>query len=64
MLNLWDELWVATALLLVFEGIIPFLSPALMRRALAAMGAMDDQTMRISGLVSMVIGVVVLYLVH
>lgn len=63
-MDLWDELWIATALLLVIEGIIPFLSPVLTRRALAMMAEMDDRTMRVSGLVSMVLGVVVLYLVR
>ena len=63
-MNFWDELWIATALLLVIEGIIPFLSPTLMRRALATISGMDDHSLRLSGLVSMVIGVVVLYLVH
>lgn len=59
----WDVMWVATALMLVIEGIIPFLKPDAMRKALAMMAQMDDRTMRISGLVSMVAGVVLLYLV-
>ena len=37
--------------------------PDAMRKALAMMAQMDDRTMRISGLVSMVAGVVLLYLV-
>ncbi len=59
----WDVMWVATGLMLVIEGIIPFLKPEVMRNALAKMAQMDDRTMRISGLVSMVAGVVLLYLV-
>jgi len=59
----WDVVWVATALMLVIEGIIPFLKPDAMRKALTMMAQMDDRTMRISGLVSMVAGVVLLYLV-
>jgi hypothetical protein len=59
----WDVMWVATALMLVIEGIIPFLKPDAMRKALTMMAQMDDRTMRISGLVSMVAGVVLLYLV-
>lgn len=62
--TLWDELWIATALLLVMEGVVPFMSPVAMRRALVMMAAMDDRTMRITGLVSMVLGVVILYIVH
>lgn len=62
--TLWDELWVATALLFVMEGIVPFLSPVMTRRALVMMASMNDQTMRLSGLASMVLGVVILYIVH
>ena len=59
----WDVMWVATALMLVIEGIIPFLKPDAMRKALVMMAQMDDRAMRISGLVSMVAGVLLLYLV-
>lgn len=59
----WDMMWVAAALMLVIEGIIPFLKPDMMRKALAMMAQMDDRAMRISGLASMVAGVVLLYLV-
>jgi len=62
--TLWDELWIATALLLVMEGIVPFMSPVMMRRALVMMAAMDDRAMRLTGLVSMVLGVVILYIVR
>lgn len=61
---LWDELWAAMALVLVFEGIMPFLSPNALRRALELVAQMDDRSMRVSGLVSMVLGVLILYLVH
>lgn len=63
-MTLWDELWIATALLLVMEGIVPFMSPVMMRRALVMMAAMDDRAMRVTGLVSMLVGVVILYIVH
>ena len=59
---MWTELWTAIALLLVIEGIIPFLSPNIMRQALVSMLSMDDKTLRISGLVSMVAGAVLLYI--
>lgn len=59
----WDVMWVATALMLVIEGVIPFLKPDAMRKALTRMAQMDDRAMRISGLASMVAGVVLLYLV-
>ncbi len=61
---MWNELWVALALLLVLEGIVPFLSPDALRRMLQVMATMDDRRMRIAGLISMLAGVGLLYLVH
>lgn len=61
---MWQDLLVALALLLVIEGIWPFLSPGGMRRALLAVADQDDRALRIAGLVSMVLGVVLLYLVR
>ena len=58
------DLWVALALLLVIEGIIPFLSPGAMKNMMMAVAEMDDKSLRISGLVSMVLGVIALYLVN
>jgi len=61
---MWHELLAAVALMLVIEGVLPFLSPAAMRRAFAAMAAMDDRALRLSGLVSMAAGVILLYIVR
>lgn len=61
---MWDELIIGLALMLVIEGILPFLSPGLMRAALAAMAQMDDRALRLSGLASMATGVVLLYLMR
>ena len=58
---MWQELFIAVALLLVIEGILPFMSPTRMRGILLRMLEMDDRSLRISGLVSMVIGVIMLY---
>ena len=60
----WNVVLVATALMLVIEGIIPFLKPDAMRKALTMMAQMDDRAMRLGGLASMVMGVVLLYLVQ
>lgn len=61
---MWHELWVATALLLVIEGIWPFLSPASMRDALRLMAEQSDRSLRLLGLVSMLSGVLLLYIVN
>jgi len=61
---MWNELLVALALLFVIEGIWPFLSPRGFRQALLNVASQDDRSLRMLGLVSMVLGVALLYLVN
>jgi len=61
---MWTDLWAALALMLVLEGILPFLSPDTVRNLLASLSQVDNRSMRISGLVSMLAGVGLLYLVR
>jgi len=58
-----NDFWAALALVLVFEGILPFLSPGSMRRYMVQMLQMDDRTLRVTGLVMMLIGLVLLYVI-
>jgi hypothetical protein len=58
------DLLVAIALLLVLEGILPFVNPELFRRTLYAVASMDAPTLRWGGLICMVLGVGLLYLVN
>ncbi len=58
---MWDELLTAAALILVVEGVLPFLNPADFRRVVALIGQMDNLTLRIGGLISMTLGVALLY---
>ncbi|HIG78486.1 MAG TPA: DUF2065 domain-containing protein [Cycloclasticus sp.] len=60
----WSELFAAIALVLVLEGIIPFMSPDALRKTYQRLMEMDDRTIRMSGLVSMIAGVVLLTLVR
>ncbi len=60
----WHDLGVTVALLLVLEGIFPFLSPPGVRRALLALSELNDQQMRFAGLSSMLIGLIVLYIIN
>ena len=60
----WGDLLTALALVLVIEGIVPFISPQSLRRMLATVSQLDDRSLRITGLVSMIFGVVMLYLVR
>lgn len=61
---MWNELLIATALMLVIEGVYPFINPAGMRRMLLMVVEMDDTTLRIGGLTSMIAGLVILYIVN
>ncbi|MGH8667409.1 MAG: DUF2065 domain-containing protein [Burkholderiales bacterium] len=54
----------AFALVLVIEGILPFLIPALWREAFRRLTEMSDGQVRFLGLSSMVAGVLLLYLVR
>lgn len=63
MLNLSDLLG-ALALFFVLEGIVPFLNPAGMKRALAKLLDVGDRELRIAGLGSMLVGVALLFLVR
>lgn len=58
------DLLVATALLLVIEGIWPFLSPGSFKRALAQVLSEGDRALRVAGLISMAVGVGLLYWVN
>jgi uncharacterized protein YjeT (DUF2065 family) len=60
----WNDLWAAFALYLVLEGLMPFANPNGMKRALAQLSQLDERTLRIAGLVSMIAGAVLLYFVR
>lgn len=61
---MWDDVVRAVALLLVFEGMLPFLSPGGWRAAMMQAGRLPDKTLRFIGLASMLAGVLILYLFH
>ncbi|MGE0371388.1 MAG: DUF2065 domain-containing protein [Gammaproteobacteria bacterium] len=60
---MWQDVAGAVALILVIEGILPFINPAAMRRALLSLARMDDHTLRFTGITCMLAGVVILYLI-
>lgn len=60
----WADLLAAIALYLVLEGIMPFLSPAALRNAMARFVSLSDTQLRIAGLISMLAGVVLLFVVR
>jgi uncharacterized protein YjeT (DUF2065 family) len=61
---MWHDLGVAFCLMLVIEGIIPFLDPKRWRRMLRMLDKVDDSTMRMFGLGSMLLGTAALLLIN
>ena len=61
---MWRDIGIAISLMLVIEGIIPFLHPGRWRQLVAALASVDDTALRLMGLGSMIAGVVLLYLVN
>lgn len=59
-----QDLLTALALMLVLEGILPFVNPDSFRRMMQMVGEMDDKSLRSGGLFTMVGGLVLLYLVR
>ena len=57
-----SDLLAALGLFLVLEGIAPFLNPTGVKRALARLLEVRDRELRIAGLGSMLVGVVILFL--
>jgi hypothetical protein len=61
---MWQFFLVALGLVFVIEGLLPFLAPHLWRRFMAQMVIQNDKTLRIFGLISMLIGLGLLYFIH
>lgn len=58
-----DTLWIALALVLVIEGLLPLLAPAAWRRAFTLILQSRDGQLRFFGLCSILAGLVLLWLV-
>ena len=57
----WNDLWTAIALMLVIEGIMPFINPATFRQMLQMVGQMEPGKIRMMGAFWMGMGLMVLY---
>jgi len=57
----WDLLIAAFALMLVFEGLLPFFNPRLWRGVFERAVRLTDGQLRFIGLSSMVVGAVLLF---
>ena len=60
----WTDLLSAIALVLVIEGLLPFANPRGSRRTMAMLAQLPDEKLRLAGLVSIVAGSVLLWIVR
>ncbi|HMU90444.1 MAG: DUF2065 domain-containing protein [Pseudomonadales bacterium] len=60
----WHELLVALCLLLVLEGILPFVAPEQWRGLLQQIARLDRRAIRLLGLGSMLTGAGLLHLIN
>ncbi len=61
---MWHDLLTAAALVLVIEGILPFVNPRGYRRAVMQMANLEDRMLRIGGLLSMLLGLGLVFLIR
>ncbi len=61
---IWSDLFAAFALYLVFEGLMPFVSPANWRKSILMVVQLQDGQLRLIGLVSVVVGLALLLFVR
>ncbi len=59
-----DSLWVALALLLVIEGLLPFVAPRFWRETFRRLTELTDGQLRFVGLVSIAVGALFLMLLR
>ncbi|MDA8735368.1 DUF2065 domain-containing protein [Porticoccaceae bacterium] len=55
-----EDIGRAVGLMLVFEGIMPFLSPNRWRNMAQVLASIDERSMRLIGLLSMLLGLMLL----
>lgn len=60
----WQDLFTAVALVLVIEGLLPFINPGAWRRMLTQISQMPDSTLRTVALGVMIVGLLLLGLVR
>ena len=61
---IWSDLFAAFALYLVFEGLMPFVSPDNWRKSILMVLRLQDGQLRLIGLVSVVSGLALLLFVR
>jgi uncharacterized protein YjeT (DUF2065 family) len=59
-----QDLLRALALVIVIEGVLPFVAPSLFRQSLLRVAGVDDQRLRLVGLGAMIVGLAALQAVR
>jgi len=60
----WTEILTAIALVLVIEGMLPFIRPGRYKQLVAQIVRLSDNQLRIFGLTMMIIGILLLFIVR
>lgn len=60
----WNALWIAFALVLVLEGLFPFVSPGGWRRTFVRLLELHDGQLRFFGLCSMLLGLALFWILQ
>ncbi len=60
---MWENFLSAIALMLILEGMLPFLSPNTWREAFRKLIEVNDNQLRFIGLTSMLIGLILLVII-
>jgi len=61
---IWSEILTALALVLVIEGMLPFVRPGLYKHLIAQIAEVSDSQVRTYGLSAMIAGILLLFLVR
>ncbi len=61
---MWHNFIAALGLMLVFEGILPFVSPDRWRKMVHSLAGQSDKGLRIMGIISMLVGLGLLTILH
>ncbi|MDX1454940.1 MAG: DUF2065 domain-containing protein [Gammaproteobacteria bacterium] len=60
----WEYVLTAMALVFIFEGIMPALAPGRYRKMMASALSQPDSVLQVIGLISISLGVVVIFWLH
>lgn len=61
---MWHDLFVALAMVLILEGLLPFLHPQGMKKTMQVLSQLNDGQLRTIGAISMLLGIIALYIIN